>query len=340
MRPKKITFSIAAQTAIKDAETRVKLGQNSPRLVSDYKDRLKHCDAFFGDMPISKIDARKLRDFRDELASKGLKSTAIAPVLSFVSVVLRFAHEDGLISQRPPIPRLSQKATPRSAFSRDEYKQLLQALKAMERASPPVMWKASPIDYELRSLITFMVNGFFRPGDLFLLKHKHITIVSEDGSDPAYLRVNAPASKGHAAPIITMPVAVAIYNRILSRQKAKGFGKPDDYLFLPHRKSRKYAHEIIRRQFRIALQKADLLKGPNGDERTLYSLRHTAITMRLQQGNVDLLTLARACRTSVEMIDRFYASSLTAEANRDKLFSFNYPTRYLDVSDISASATN
>lgn len=340
MRPKKITFSIAAQTAIKDAETRVRLGQNSPRLVSDYKDRLKHCDAFFSDMPISKIDARKLRDFRDELASKNLKSTAIAPVMSFVRVVLRFAHEDGLITHIPPIPRQSQKPTPRSAFTNDEYHHLLQALKTMERATPPVMWKASPIDKELRWLVTFMVNGFFRPGDLFVLQHKHITIVPKKGNEPAYLRVNAPASKGHANPIITMPVAVLIYNRLLSRQKANGFGKPDDYLFLPHRKSRKYAHEIIRRQFRIALQKAALLKGPNGDERCLYSLRHTAIIMRLQKGNVDLLTLARACRTSVEMIDRFYASSLTAEANRDKLFSFRHPTRYLDVSSTSPHATN
>ncbi|WP_461343027.1 tyrosine-type recombinase/integrase [Brevundimonas sp. GN22] len=339
MRPKKITFSIAAQTAIKDAETRVKLGQNSPRLVSDYKDRLKHCDAFFGDMPISKIDARKVRDFRDELASKGLKSTAIAPVMSFVSVVLRLAHEDGLIMQKPPIPRPSQKPTPRSAFSLAEYKQLLQTLRSMEKASPPIMWKASPIDKELRWLVTFMVNGFFRPGDLFVLQHKHITIVPSNASEPAYLRIAAPASKGHANPIITMPVAVPIYNRLLSHQKAKGFGKPDDYLFLPHRRSRKYAHEIIRRQFRIALKKADLLQGPNGDERSLYSLRHSAITMRLQQGNVDLLTLARACRTSVEMIDRFYASSLTAEANRDKLFSFRHPTRYLAVSDTSTNAT-
>ena len=139
MRPKKITFSIAAQTAIQDAETRVKLGQNSPRLVSDYKDRLKHCDAFFGDMSISKIDARKLREFRDELASKGLKATAIAPVMSFVNVVLRLAHEDGLITHKPPIPRRSQKPTPRSAFNRDEYQKLLLALKSIEKASPPIM---------------------------------------------------------------------------------------------------------------------------------------------------------------------------------------------------------
>lgn len=36
---------------------------------------------------------------------------------------------------------------------------------------------------------------------------------------------------------------------------------------------------------------------------------HTAITFRLLNGgDLDLITLARNCRTSVEMIDRFYAT--------------------------------
>ncbi|GAW41508.1 hypothetical protein SH203_01916 [Brevundimonas sp. SH203] len=335
MKNTTITFSVAAAATIADGEARVLIGQNKPRMVVDYRDRLrKHCEPFFSSTPLSKIDSRKLREFRDVLAAKGLKSTSIAAILSFVSKVLRMAHDDGLIRQMPAIPRLPQKASPRSAFKRNEYHRFLGSLKKVEGGKPALAWKASPIDRELRDFVTFMVNGFFRPGDMFVLRHKHVTVVPADKDGPAYLRVDAPPSKGHADPIITMPVAVLIYNRILTTQKARGFGKPDDYLFLPHRPNRAYAHEIIRRQFRLALTHAGLLQGPNGDERTLYSLRHTAITMRLQQGDVDLVTLARACRTSVEMIDRFYASSLTAESNRDKLFSFRRPTRYLDVSDL------
>ena len=44
--------------------------------------------------------------------------------------------------------------------------------------------------------------------------------------------------------------------------------------------------------------------------------------LRLIKGdNVDLLTLARNARTSVEMIDRFYARHLTAEMNLEKFQS-------------------
>ena len=64
------------------------------------------------------------------------------------------------------------------------------------------------------------------------------------------------------------------------------------------------------------LKKTGLEKGSRGEERTLYSLRHTCIMYRLLYGDgVDLLTLARNARTSPEMIDRFYASHLEGEMN-------------------------
>ena len=53
-----------------------------------------------------------------------------------------------------------------------------------------------------------------------------------------------------------------------------------------------------------------------GEERTIYSLRHTAIMYRLIFGDgINTLMLARNARTSVEMIDRFYAKPLTGEMN-------------------------
>ena len=58
----------------------------------------------------------------------------------------------------------------------------------------------------------------------------------------------------------------------------------------------------------------------NGQHRTLYSLRHSSMTFRLLYGRrVDLLTLARNARTSVEMIEKFYSSNLNAEMNIDLL---------------------
>ena len=50
------------------------------------------------------------------------------------------------------------------------------------------------------------------------------------------------------------------------------------------------------------------------------SLQKTDITLHLLYGGkIDFLTLARNARTSVEMIEHFYASNLTAEMNIDLL---------------------
>ncbi len=61
---------------------------------------------------------------------------------------------------------------------------------------------------------------------------------------------------------------------------------------------------------------AGIKKNQLDQNRTLYSLRHTSIMFRLLYGNsIDLLTLARNARTSVEMIEKFYARNLNAEMN-------------------------
>ena len=44
-----------------------------------------------------------------------------------------------------------------------------------------------------------------------------------------------------------------------------------------------------------------------GRPRTLYSLRHTYICFRLMEG-ADIYMLAKNCRTSVEMIEKYYAA--------------------------------
>jgi hypothetical protein len=96
----------------------------------------------------------------------------------------------------------------------------------------------------------------------------------------------------------------------------KNLAKPTDYLFLPEILDREDASYLITRDFRKILLATDLRKGHLDQNKTLYSLRHTAITFRLLYGKgIDLLTLARNARTSVEMIERFYASQLTPEMN-------------------------
>lgn len=326
---------------IPDAEARVARGDNARTLPRDYRQRLNcYVRPFFGTTALRRIDSAKMRDFDRYLATdRGLKGSSALPILSLVSLALRMADEDGLIVQAPRIRRPKQKVKPRAWFTQDQYRlQLLPALRKIEAGKPEIAWKGHVIDWELRALVTFLVNSFLRPGDLFALKNGHVTIIEEipstensDGEN-GYLRLNLPPSKDHHAPVITMPVAVRIYRRVLQRHSAAGFGKPGDYVFLPNRQNREYAKEIVRRQFDLVLKHVGLKEDELGNVRTLYSFRHSCIMFRLLDAeDLDLLTLARTARTSVEVIDRFYAQPMTPEMNRHQLFSSRRPNRSLQI---------
>lgn len=130
-----------------------------------------------------------------------------------------------------------------------------------------------------------------------------------------------PETKKHDKPIVTLQPAVFVYERLLAKQIADGYGRPDDYLFLPDLEDRKWCLVAYGWQFMYLQSLAGIAaNAANGQTRTIYSLRHTAMTFRLLYGGkIDLLTLAKNARTSVEMIERFYASNLNAEMNIDLL---------------------
>jgi integrase len=62
-------------------------------------------------------------------------------------------------------------------------------------------------------------------------------------------------------------------------------------------------------QINMVLKDLKLKFDRDGNRRTAYSLRHTYICMRLMDG-ADIYQIAKNCRTSVEMIETFYASHI------------------------------
>ena len=61
--------------------------------------------------------------------------------------------------------------------------------------------------------------------------------------------------------------------------------------------------------FNAILDEEKLRTDRDGRPRTAYSLRHTYICLRLLEG-ADIYQIAKNCRTSVEMIEKYYAAHL------------------------------
>ena len=64
-----------------------------------------------------------------------------------------------------------------------------------------------------------------------------------------------------------------------------------------------------RKSFSELLNNTKLKKSNLNENHSLYSLRHTSISLRIYDG-VDINTIARNANTSVDMINRFYASHI------------------------------
>ena len=246
-----------------------------------------------------------------------------------VRKLLKLAVRKGLLKEVPEFPRVKVSTQPRSMLTVSEYAKLARTALKMSRngvIAPPLkstdghrdrFW-VSPKNMLLAPdmfwVIRFMVNSFVRPGDLRQLKHKHVTVVR---GESVYLRLNLPETKKHDKPMVTLQPAVHVYESLLRHTTAEGYGGSDDYVFLPAEKDRSYALAVLGFWFKWVMREAGLpLTDSMNRPRTLYCLRHTSIMFRLLYGQgIDMLTLARNARTSVQMVERFYASSLDGEMN-------------------------
>ena len=283
---------------------------------------------YFSQIPLDRIDIEAMEGFVEFLTQQGLSSPTIKGYLAVSLKLLRLMHRQKVIAQMPVMPPVKAQYKPRGAFTLTEYKAIVRCARDLggqhytawgdgKKIWIKDMYQTMP--KAMNWLIRFMVYSFIRPGDMRQLKHKHVEIVRGKFT---YLRLTLPEVKRHASPMISLPPAVHLYQRIKEENTRMGRGGPDDFVFFPLEEDRKLALGIAGWLFNWILNELNLKKGPHGKERSLYSLRHTAITFRLLYGGkIDLLTLARNARTSVEMIERFYASTLAAAANISLLHS-------------------
>ncbi|NVM76362.1 hypothetical protein FHW83_002157 [Duganella sp. SG902] len=155
-------------------------------------------------------------------------------------------------------------------------------------------------------MIEFVANSFIRPIDIKNMQHKHVEVIRGDNT---YQRLSLPESKKHDYPIVAMEQTVHVYEELKADRAESEQAEPDDYVFMPEHANRDTALRRLQQQFNYLLDDLGFKTVPRGEERTIYSLRHTCIMHRLLEGDkIDVLTLARNARTSDEMIERFYAS--------------------------------
>ena len=286
-----------------------------------------HLVPFFGRLVLSEITASKIQDYRihrleEAMAKRGKPPAHNTMHQEMVTLrqILKTAIRHGWMDHLPDLSapyRSSPKISHRAWFSPEEYKKLYGATRrrAHQPKQPRFKWESE----QLHDYVLFSANTGLRPDEARRLQFRDVTIVVAAGSGQKILEIEVRGKRG-VGYCKSMPGAVLPFQRLKARLRpAGGPGRkgsrvetmangewhkpePSDLIFP------KWQREL----FNAILKEENLRVDRDGRPRTAYSLRHTYICLRLLEG-ADIYQIAKNCRTSVEMIEKYYAAHLKTQ---------------------------
>jgi len=308
LKAQETTFNQAADRFVEEYQVLTQ-GERSETYVQSHSDRLRvHLRPFFGKKGLSEVTSGLVQDYRVHRAKTSRTGrppsrSAIHHEIVTLRQVLKTAIRHGWIQGLPDLSapyRKSGKVEHRAWFSPPELVKLIAAARRRIDegvAGRPLRWKW---EYEqFHDYVIFMANTGLRPDEASRLQFQDVQIVQDWSTDETILEIEVRGKRGTGYCKSTAD-AVSAFQRVQMRMRDGCMPVETDALF-PGGTPRELMNAIL----------ADLrLKADReGRARTSYSLRHTYICMRLMDG-ADIYQVAKNCRTSVEMIEKFYAAHL------------------------------
>lgn len=259
-----------------------------------------HLIPYFGDKPVSAINAGIFQEYRMSRLKNGYKGkkpsrSTLHHETVTTRLILKTAQRHGWIEAVPDISapyKTSGKVKHRAWFSPEEYKMLYEATR--ERIKKCTRKRSKSVWEDLHDYILFMANTGLRPDEAGRLEYRDVTAVTDEDTGERLLEIEVRGKRG-VGYCKSMPGAILPFQRMQKRHN----GQPTEKIF--GKTPRTHLNEV--------LEELNLKFDRDGNVRTAYSLRHTYICLRLMEG-ADIYQIAKNCRTSVEMIEQFYAAHL------------------------------
>src|SRR5579859_5746820 len=288
-----------------------------------------HLVPFFGHLGLSEITSGKVQDYRIHRHEQAMAKRGKPPAhntmhqeIVTLRQTLKTAIRHGWLDHLPDLSepyRSSPKISHRAWFSPAEYKKLYEATR--KRAHEPKQARFKWECEQLHDYVLFSANTGLRPDEARRLQFRDVAIVEDEASGQTILEIEVRGKRG-VGYCKSMTGAVRPFERLRARlrpPRADHSDKVDDTTSNPAPNTSgqwrlpgptdlifpKWQRDL----FNAILDEENLRFDREGRPRTAYSLRHTYIYLRLMEG-ADIYQIAKNCRTSVEMIEKYYASHL------------------------------
>ncbi|MDK2757045.1 MAG: site-specific integrase [Blastomonas fulva] len=299
------SFEDAAKAFTSEFEI-ITLGERNPRYVSSKSEHVRiHLLPFFGNTALADITAGKVQEYRahrqasrvDPKTGKPKKPARATLHSEMVTLrqILKTANRKGWIVALPDMTapyKTSGKLEHRAWFSPEEYKMLYEATRERAKNPPKPRWRE--VCETFHDYVLFMGNTGLRPDESARLQLRDVKIVNDESSGERILEIEVRGKRGVGF-CKSMPGAILPFERVRKRKNLK----PTDPIF----------GKTPRELMNTVLGELNLKFDRDGHVRSCYSLRHTYICLRLLEG-ADIYQVAKNCRTSVEMIEKYYGRHL------------------------------
>ena len=332
------TFEYWSKELLKIQDKKVAMNEYARRTNNDEKNRLQSSRtglcAYFENYDLSRMSKAELNkyfEWRAERASE-ISYTSQNKFINLVNKIVKLAYESNAIANHITISQHSSKekiGDARSEFKyskeNNEYSKVLKAVRTAIKNKQIV--RGVMIDYELYALVMFLVHGFVRctTSEVFNIRYKDIsehTGKNRQGKKGKYLQIVVPNGKTGRRTVNSLVETnqqslVDVYEKL--KKFNKGY-KDTDYIFKMYQEdgsvyTRSHVRMIFARQFVQVLKDANLYKDDNGRTRSLYSLRHTSLQMRIDK-DANLRALAKNAGTSIQMIEKYYAKDMGVDVTQ------------------------
>ena len=323
-------FSDVAKLAIVDMRKQLDAGLGR-KVFADYIVCIeRYLIPFFGAQFVTSIDYQKIQDFYEWRRAKMRREPKASTLNTHNSAMNRVFEEAvarGFIANKnvPLMVNRGEKSERRPDFTREEYATLIRKMPSWIKQGKA--GKPTDMRHLMRDYVLIMANTGMRHGTEALnLRWKHVTLFEE--KDLQYLEMSVSGKTGRRD-IICRSGTINYLKRIHASSKDIRHIPFEDLLKqridlpvfrLPDGTVSKNIHQT----FRKFVTDTGLITCPRtGQNRTLYSLRHTYATFALLNDGMDIHALAIQMGTSIGMIERHY-SHLTPRLKKDMLTGKRY----------------